>query len=81
MPVREFLDREGVSWHVEWRPGEMRTRVVGGESETLPAGLEFTSDAFTFRWPFSEYTDPRAVRVAVLEDLVERALDGRGPDA
>ncbi len=74
----EFLDRDGVTWRVVWRSRTARTRVVNGDDGERPglAGFEFTCSALTFHVPWPAYTDPRALRRAVLQRMVDRALGG-----
>jgi hypothetical protein len=73
----EFLDRDGVMWHVTWRPAAADVCVVGSDRPGLAeasAGFEFTCEAVTFRAPWPSYTDPRAMRSDVLQRMIDRAL-------
>ena len=75
MAALRFVDRDGVEWWVEWRDVGVRSQVIGAADDVLPAGFEFTSSALTFRWPWPEATDPRALRETLLQQMVDSSLD------
>lgn len=71
----KFVDRDGVEWWVEWRDVETKSQVIGAAEDVVPAGFEFTSSALTFRRPWPEASDPRALREAMLQQMIDSALD------
>jgi hypothetical protein len=75
LAATKFVDRDGVEWWVQWRDVETKSQVIGAADEVVPAGFEFVSSALTFRWPWPEATDPRALREPMLQQMVDSTLD------